>query len=189
LGGSAGGLDELVTTMRRTAKILRDHGIPFALCGGLAAYARGGWFPDQDVDFLIRESDRPAALQAMAQAGLRIEEPPEEWLVKAYDGDILVDLIYRLVDRPVTEALLADSDELLVAATRLPVMSATELTCQRLQILGPQTCDLTVALGLVRAIREQIDFEQVRQRMRVSPYARAFLFLLTELDIAPERTA
>jgi hypothetical protein len=61
------------------------------------------------------------------------------------------------------------------------------LTCQRLQTRGPQACDLSVPLGLVRAIREQIDFEQVRQRMRPSPYARAFLFLITELNIVPER--
>jgi hypothetical protein len=42
---------------------------------------------------------------------------------------------------------------------------------------------LTDALLLARAIREQIDFDRVREQTKVSPYARTFLFLVDELGI------
>ena len=35
-----------------------------------------------------------ARLPRCNEAGLRAEDPPEEWLVKAWDGDTLVDLIF-----------------------------------------------------------------------------------------------
>jgi hypothetical protein len=56
-------------------------GIDFAVCGGLAVYARGGVPTDHDVDFLIRPQHVDVALTAMREAGLRTERPAEGWLV------------------------------------------------------------------------------------------------------------
>ena len=36
-----------------------------------------------------------SAARALRAAGMRSEDPPEEWLVKAWDGDALVDLIHH----------------------------------------------------------------------------------------------
>jgi hypothetical protein len=44
-------------------------------------------------------------------------------------------------------------------------------------------CDFSDALLLARTIREQIDFELVRDQTKGSPFARAFLFLAAELDL------
>ena len=44
---------------------------------------------------MIKPEDADRALEALAEAGLGPEKPPEEWLHKAWDGDILVDLIFR----------------------------------------------------------------------------------------------
>ncbi|HJS49306.1 MAG TPA: hypothetical protein VJ745_03210 [Gaiellaceae bacterium] len=35
------------------------------------------------------------ALEALVLIGMRAERPPEDWLFKAWDGPILVDLIFR----------------------------------------------------------------------------------------------
>ena len=43
---------------------------------------------------MIRPDDVDRSLEALSGAGMRPERPPEEWLVKAWDGDTLVDLIY-----------------------------------------------------------------------------------------------
>jgi hypothetical protein len=51
---------------------------------------------------------------------------------------------------------------------------------------GPQTCrdlDFTGPLQIVRALREQIDFEALARTTAGSPYARAFLTLAEELDL------
>ena len=82
----------LIATMKRSAAALRDAEIEFMLGGGLAAWARGGPPTEHDVDFYLREEDAENALMALAAAGMRTERPPEEWLFKAYDGPILVDL-------------------------------------------------------------------------------------------------
>src|SRR3954471_12655336 len=98
----------LATTLKRVAAALKQSGIPFALGGSFAVYAHGGHSSDHDVDFLLREQDKEEALQALAAVGFRTEQPPEDWLVKVYDDDRMVDLIYRPVESPVTDETLLD---------------------------------------------------------------------------------
>lgn len=176
---------DLLEAVKVTTDVLISAGIEFALCGGIAVYARGGMPTDHDVDILIRAEDAHRALDALSEAGLRTENPPERWLVKAYHGDVLVDLIFRPVDRPVTSANLADVEHLPVGPVRLPVLSASELLVHSLGTLNDQECDFSEPLRLVRAIREQIDVERVRAQTKGSPYARAFLVLAEELNILP----
>jgi Uncharacterised nucleotidyltransferase len=178
-------LSDLVEAMKRATEVLRHSGIPFAVCGGLAVYARGGTPTNHDVDVLIREEDVEPALAALAEAGFRIERPPLDWLVKAYDGDVLIDFIFRPVDRPVTEETLAQVDHLSIGAARVPVLSATELLIHGLRTLTAQECDLATPLLLLRAIREQIDLDRVRTETKDSPFAQAFLFLAEQLEVIP----
>ena len=88
-------ITELVETMKRAGAALRDAGVPVMLGGGLAAWARGGPPTDHDVDFFLRPEDAERALEALEAAGFRPEQPPEHWLLKAHDGDVLVDLIFQ----------------------------------------------------------------------------------------------
>ncbi len=173
----------LIWTLKRVANCLQRAGIPFALAGSFAAYARGAGACDHDVDFLIRESDADLALTALVEQGFRTEVPPEDWLVKVYEEDRLVDLIFRPVQRPVTDETLADTEVIPVNACHMPVLSATELMIHKILSYGPHYCDYTRALPLARAIREQIDWARVRRETASSPYAQAFLFLTDRLGI------
>src|SRR3954447_24344059 len=87
-------LDEILDTLKKSAAALRDAGIPFMVGGGVAAWARGGPESVNDLDLIIKPDDAENALQVLEQAGLRGERPPEGWLLKAFDGDVLVDLIF-----------------------------------------------------------------------------------------------
>src|SRR5256885_4634684 len=177
---------DLMTTLKRVAAVLKQTGIPFALAGGFAAYARGGTSSDHDVDFLLRERDVEAALKALAETGLRVDRPPEDWLVKVYDDDLMVDLIYRPVDRPVTDDTLADTAPISVSAILMPVISATVLMEHKLLTFGQHYCDFAKALPLARSLREQIDWGRVRKATEDSPYAQAFLVLLEQLGVSHE---
>ncbi|HSI97101.1 MAG TPA: hypothetical protein VK926_01970 [Gaiellaceae bacterium] len=73
---------------------------------------------------------------------MRAERPPEEWLLKAHDGPILVDLIFRPA------------------------------------VLEP-----------ARALREQIDWDEVRLRSSSSPFGRAFFTFAESLDIVERENA
>ena len=80
--------------LKRAAAALREADVPFLLGGSLASWARGGPETRHDLDLMIKPEDAERALEALAEAGMRPERPPEEWLLKAWDGDVLVDLIF-----------------------------------------------------------------------------------------------
>ncbi|MCB9395524.1 MAG: nucleotidyltransferase [Acidimicrobiaceae bacterium] len=175
--------DQVLGVLKRVAALLRDAGIPFALGGGLAAWARGGPPSEKDVDLLVREQDCDRARDVLAEAGYRTEVPPEGWLVKAFDGDVLIDLIHRPSGLVVDDDLLDACDELSVNAVRMPVMRIDDLLTSKLLSLTEHHLDFGPALEISRALREQIDWESVRQRTDASPFARAFFALIRELGI------
>jgi hypothetical protein len=175
----------LATTLKRVAAVLKQAEIPFALGGSFAVYAHGGHSSDHDVDFLIREQDKARALEELAAVGFEVEQPPEDWLVKVYDDGRMVDLIYRPIETPVTDATLADSVVRPVEAIAMPVLSATQLMIHKLMSYTQHYCDFATGLPVARSLREQIDWERVRRETRLSPYAEAFLVLLDRLDVVP----
>jgi len=170
--------------LRLVAVALTDAELPFALVGGYAAWARGASEPSHDVDFAILEQDVPRAQEAITAAGLELHDPPENWLFKAYHRGALVDVLFRMVGQPVTRELLASSDEIEVLAVRMPVLDATAIVSAKLRVLGEHACDFSRLLGIVRAVREQVDWPRVRDEVGANPYARAFLYLADELGIA-----
>jgi len=171
--------------MKKVAVTLKEANVPFALSGGYASWARGGPEPTHDVDFVLLEDDVPHALQVLAAAGLRIVQPPEDWLVKVYDSDCLVDLIFRPSDRPVTRVQLDAADEMRVDSVRMPVQSATDLMVAKILTLTEHYCDFGRLFPHVRALREQIDWPSLRRAVDPSPFARAFLGLCDDLDLIP----
>jgi hypothetical protein len=175
--------DELLRTLTKVANALRNAEIPFALTGGCAGYARGGPASEHDVDLLVRPEDAAEAVRVLVKRGLRAAEPPEDWLLKVYDGDSLVDLLFRPNERLVTDETLAMAEEMPVGSVMLPVMPATFVLSSKLLVLDGHRCDFSELLPFVRALREQIDWEQVREETRESPYAEAFLMLIERLDI------
>jgi hypothetical protein len=175
----------LVTTLKRVASALKQADIPFALGGSFAVYAHGGHSSDHDVDFLIREQDRERALEELCAIGFRSEQPPEDWLVKVFDDGLMVDLIYRPVETPVTDATLADTVMRPVEAIQMPVLSATQLIIHKLLSFTQHYCDFARGLPVARSLREQIDWDRVRRETARSPYAEAFLILLDRLDVVP----
>jgi hypothetical protein len=169
--------------MKKAAVALASADVPFALAGGAAAYARGAAPSSHDVDFVVRPGDVPAATAALAAAGLRLAEPPEDWLVKAFDGDHMLDLIFCLAGRPVTTELLKRADVRDVDSIRLPVLSATDLVISWLGSFTEHHADFARTLALVRPIREQVDWPAVRAATSDSAFAAAFLVLVERLHV------
>jgi hypothetical protein len=178
------GNPSLLESLKRVATLLRDAGVRYALAGSGAVYARGGPVGTHDVDFVIHPDDVTKALAAAAEAGMRTERPPEDWLVKIYDGENMVDLIFRFHERAVHDAALARADIMRVAAVSMPVIDAGDLLVAKLLALSAHNCDFAPPLLMARVLREQIDWRFVRQECRDSPYAQAFLLLVRLLDIA-----
>jgi predicted nucleotidyltransferase len=114
---------------------------------------------------------------------MRPEKPPEGWLLKAYDGDVLVDLIFSPQGGPIGDAIFERAEELEVHAMRLKVAALEDVLVQKLLALSEQDPDYSSVLELARSLREQVDWEEVRERTKESPFAAAYFTLLEELAI------
>jgi predicted nucleotidyltransferase len=179
---------EILDSMKRAAAALQAADVPFALGGGLACWVRGGPETEHDVDFMLTPENADAALEVLAEAGFRPEKPPENWLYKAYDDDVMIDLIFDPKGGPIHEGLLERAEELEVEAVRMPVMRLEDVMVTKLLALREHEVDYESVLEIARSLREQIDWDDVRERTTDSPYARAFFFLAGELEVLPAAT-
>jgi hypothetical protein len=175
--------DRILDALKKSTGALRDAQIPFALAGGIAAWARGGPPREHDLDYFVKPEDADRALAALAEAGMRPEKPPEGWLYKAYDGDVMIDLIFEPASGPVTQEELDRAEEMEVQATRMRVLAPTDVLVTKLLALKEHDVDYDSVLEISRALREQIDWDDVRARSDHSPYAKAFFTLIEELGV------
>jgi Uncharacterised nucleotidyltransferase len=176
--------DALTDTLKLAVASLRDAEIEFLLGGSLAAWARGGPRPENDLDLMVRPQHAEAALRALEQAGMRTERPPEEWLYKAYNSEVLIDLIFHPAGLPLTDDVFERAEELAVLSVATPVMALEDMLLTKLNALDEHSLDYTSLLGIARALREQIDWPALRARAEGSPYAKAFFTLVEELGVA-----
>jgi hypothetical protein len=183
----------LRTALRRSASALKADGVAFALGGGYALWVAGGPEPSHDVDLVVAETDVETAVNSLEAAGLRVERPPEDWLFKAYcdaeesaepaEEPALVDVLHRLGGVPVTHSLLDTAREYEVLGVRIPVLPPTPIMIAKLQSLSEHYCDFAALLLVVRAVREQLDWAEIRKATQDNPFAEAFLFLIERLGI------
>jgi len=174
---------DLIESMKRAAAALRDANVEYMLGGGLAAWARGGPPTEHDVDFFVRPKDAERALDALVAAGMKADRPPEQWLLKAWDGETLIDVIFSPRGGDVDDGYFERAEQIEVAAQRLQVASLGDVLSTKLLALTEQDPDLTSVLELARSLREQIDWDFVRARTAGSPFAHAFFTLVEELGI------
>jgi Uncharacterised nucleotidyltransferase len=171
-------------SLKKAVAALRDADVPFLLAGSLAVWARGGPEPRHDLDFVVKEDDIERAVEVLEDAGMRPEKPPEEWLWKAWDGDVLIDVIFRPRGLDVTDEVMARGELLHVLGITIPVMSIEDVLATKLLALHEHQLDFTGLVRIARAVREQIDWRYLRERTKDSPYATGFFTMCDELGIA-----
>jgi putative nucleotidyltransferase-like protein len=173
-------------SLKKAVAAMREAEVPFLLAGSLAVWARGGPETRHDLDFVVKEEDAQRAVDVLAEAGMRPEKPPEEWLWKAWDGDVLIDIIFAPRGLEVTDEVIARGDQLHVLGITIPVMSIEDVLATKLLALHEHELDFTGLIRIARAVREQIEWRYLRERTKDSPYATAFFVLCEELGIADE---
>jgi Nucleotidyl transferase of unknown function (DUF2204) len=175
---------ELIDAMKAAAGILNDAEIEFVLGGGLSAWARGGPRSEHDVDFLVKPEDAERALEVFDVAGWKTERPPEGWLYKTWhDNGALVDLIFDPASGPITQEIIDRAQEDEVMALRAKVATLEDVLVSKLLAIKEQELNFSSVLEWSRALREQIEWPEVRERTQGSPFAKAFFVLIEELGI------
>jgi hypothetical protein len=175
-------LERLRDGLKRVAVALKESGHAFALAGGYAAWVHGSPEPLHDVDFVVREEDEPEVVEALRRQGFEVERPAEDWLFKVRLEGAVVDVLHRAQGGTVEEMLAAAGDASVLSVV-MPVLSATDVTTEKLLALDEHYCDLAAILPTLRAMREQVDWPEVRRRTTDRPFAEAVLFLLERLEI------
>jgi hypothetical protein len=171
--------------LKKTASALKEADIPFLLGGSLACWVRGGPQSTHDLDIMLRPEDADRALEALGEAGMRTERAAEDWLVKAWDGDVLIDLIFGPTGLSIDDELIASGEERYAAGMMMRVMRLEDVLATKLLSLNEHYLDYESGLQIARAVREQVDWEELRERTGHSPYARAFFFLVEDLGVLP----
>jgi predicted nucleotidyltransferase len=134
---------------------------------------------------MVKPDDARRAQQALVEIGMRPEDPPEGWLLKAWDGEVLVDLIFRPTGFAITDEVLARGDELALLALDVRVMALEDVLASKLLSVTEHSVDLTSHVAIARSLREQIDWEALRERTAGSPFAAGFFTIVEELGFAP----
>ena len=178
------GQDALRAALKLVAVALKEGGLPFALAGSYGIWARGGPEPDHDVDFMVAEEDAPRAKDLLAERDLQVVQPPEDWLFKVFVDDAMVDVIHRVNGEPLDRSRFEDAEVMEVESVQMPVLPATVLMADKLGAMEEHACNLTPVIPAARAIREQVDWAEVRRRTEGNPFAEACLVLLRRLDVA-----
>jgi hypothetical protein len=169
--------------LKRTAVALKEAGVPFALCGGYAAWVRGAPEPDHDADFLVPAADAERAAAALAEAGLPVVDPAEDWLVKVVTEGAFIDVLWRTCGEPVAMDLIERAEDMPVLSVHMPVLGATDIVVTKIMTLDEHYCDYGRLLPVARAMREQVDWDAVRERVAGNDFAVVFLVLLERLGI------
>ena len=180
---------ELETTLKRSVAALEGERIAYLLGGSLASWARGGPQTRNDLDLMVRPADAQRALKALEDAGMKPESPPEDWLYKAWDGEVLVDLIFHPAGLSLDDEVFERGERLRVLGMNVEVLSIEDVVTTKLMAIDEHAIRYESLLQIARALREQIDWGAVRARTASSPFSRPFFVLLEELEIIGERPA
>jgi predicted nucleotidyltransferase len=173
-------------SLKRTVAALDEAEVPFLIGGSLAGWARGGPDTTHDLDVIVKPEDAKRAQEALVAAGMRAEDPPESWLLKVWDGDVLIDLIFEPAGMTIDDDLIERAELVNAAAMDFRVMAVEDVLYTKLNALNEHYLDFSSLLQIARSVREQVDWERLRERTAGSPYATAFFCLLDELGIVDD---
>lgn len=174
----------ILEAAKQVGSLLKRQGHPFALAGSAAVYAHGGSGRlRNDADFVVRREDAEAVAATLREAGLKVYEPPEDWLWKATCLGEDIDLLFELAHRPVTTDVLDRAVDLPLDSVHMPVLSATDLLWSLLASFSEHHCDFGAVLPIARALREKVDWRRIRDECGQDPMPAAFLYLLERLHV------
>ena len=182
-------LEALVETAKRAIAALEADDVPYLLGGGLGCWALGGPPSSNDVDLMLRREDAERALTALEAAGFRGERPPEQWLLKAWEGEVLIDLIFGPSGLTIDDEVLARGTTVGIGGMNVRVMDLDDIFVTKLMSIDEHACDYEGHLAIARALREKLDWPRLREETASSPFAAAFFTLADGLGISLEASS
>jgi hypothetical protein len=148
-------------------RLLRGNGVAF-LVGGAYAFARytGIVRETKDFDLFVRPADVDLTLEIFQRNGYRAQKTHSHWLAKAYDGENLIDIIYRagngLCEVDDSWFARAANEEVLGIPTQ--VCAAEEMIWMKAYIMERERYDGADIAHLLQSCAAKIDWPHLIDR-------------------------
>lgn len=157
-------MDRLLAVLDDATEALDGAEIPFLLMGGLATSALGRARRVTDIDLFVHDRDVDPALSALREAGFETMVVSPNWLAKAFEDDVLVDVISRSThDISLTDEVLEHATEIEIEGRRLPCVAPEDLIVMKAVATTEDTARYWYdALGLLG--RPDIDWAYLARR-------------------------
>ncbi len=149
-----------------------DHGLPFAVGGGLAysTYA-SRWRYTKDLDLFILPSDRQSLVQLLKSLGFEdyYDQVPYDraWIFRGYQEGIIVDLIWEMANHHAQVDLLwtQRGREVHLAGMSIRVLPPEELIWTKMYIVQRDRCDWPDLLTILYTQGPNVDWEHLLHRV------------------------
>lgn len=168
--------DAVAAALAQSVEAFERAEVPYLLVGGLASSALGRPRFTADIDFFVRGEDAKRALEALDDAGFDTEETNPKWIYKAWQGDVQIDVLFKVMgDIYLDDEMLARAPELEVLGVPVKVVPPEDLIVIKAAVHDEDTPrHWHDALGVIATC--ELDWEYLAVRSRKA--ARRVLALL-----------
>jgi len=156
--------DEHARVYAAALEALADRGVPVLLGGAVAFnHYTGIWRDTKDIDLFCRPGDAPRVLDALAEAGFRVETVYESWLGKGFVGDVFVDVIWRNANGlfPVEDAWFEHAPPATLFGREQRMVPLEELILSKIFVAGRYRFDGADILHILHAAGDLVDWERL----------------------------
>ena len=137
--------EDFVAAFRAACDALEGAGVPYLFMGGIASIVHGRTSWTHDLDVFIRRGDEPTAVEALVEAGYRLDPTPSSWLSKLWMGDVFLDVIYSSTGPiDLDDAMLERGERAEVWGRKVPVLGPEDLVVTKALAHGEETGALLV---------------------------------------------
>lgn len=150
----------------RALDALDADGVAYLLGGALALNAHTGiWRDTKDLDVFCRPADKGRVLAALGRAGFEPQVVYEEWLGKAWRGEVFVDVIWRNANSlfPVTDDWLRRATTARVLGRDARVLPVEALILSKMMVGGRYRFDGADILHAIHAAHDRIDWARLAE--------------------------
>jgi len=171
---------DFVAAFQRTCDALQQAGTPYLFMGGIASIVHGRTSWTHDLDVFIRRADEPTVVEALVQAGFRLDPTPSSWLTKLWMDDVFVDVIYSSTGpMDLDDEMLARGEWAEVWTRKVPVLGPEDLVVTKALAHGEETSHYWWDALAIIAKRE-LDWDYFLQRARRGPRRTLSLLLYAQ---------
>ncbi len=177
-------MDKVFEIFGEAARILNEAGVETCVMGGVAVWGYGRRRPTHDIDFLVCDEDADRALEALGEAGYRIERTDPHWIYKAFKDHVLVDIIFEVAGGEVPCRDVIDRRrKMTIEGIELDVISPEDLVAIKLAVFKPRRpADWYDAVLVIKGTGGKLDWDYLIMRSQAHPRRLLSLLLFAEED-------